>query len=210
MRVTVDRLDVADPPDAWRQAGFTVEDGICRVGGVRIRLGSTTHPGTGIVGWTLRDLPPHSPDDLDGIPTASSTTAPGEPASHPNGVTSIDHLVLLTPHLARTRDALTAVGLSPRRERDAELGGRPMRQLFYRLSEVVLDVVGAPDAAADGPSKLWGITYVVDDIDATAAFFGEHRTPVKDAVQPGRRITTVRHRAYGMSVATAMISAPIV
>lgn len=54
-----------------------------------------------------------------------------------------------------------------------------------------------------------GITYTVADIEATAAFFADRTAPVKDAVQPGRRITTVRHREFGMSVRTAMISVPI-
>ena len=39
MTVTVDEFDVADPADAWTQAGFTVDtDDVCRVGDVRIRL----------------------------------------------------------------------------------------------------------------------------------------------------------------------------
>lgn len=128
---------------------------------------------------------------------------------HPNGVTSIDHVVLLSPNLSRTVDALNAVGLQSRRVRDTELGGRPMRQVFFRLGAVILEVVGSPETAADGPSSLWGITYVVADIEASAAFFGERTLPVKDAVQPGRRITTLRHRDLGMSVRTALISPPI-
>ncbi|PRC52547.1 glyoxalase, partial [Mycobacterium sp. ITM-2017-0098] len=72
---------------------------------------------------------------------------------------------------------------------------------------VIVEVVGNPVAAAEGPSTLWGITYVVADIDATASFFGDRTTPGKDAVQPGRRITTLRHQELGMSVRTAMISA---
>jgi hypothetical protein len=208
MPVTVDTVDVADEPHAWERAGFTVQDGVCRVGGVHIRLIGREH-GRGIVGWSLLGLPQDAPDHLDGIPL-TTTAPPTEPAKHPNGVTSIDHVVLLTPHLARTVRTLSGVGLEPRRERDAELGGRQVRQVFYRLGEVILEMVGSPDTVEEGPSRLWGITHVVDDIDATAAFFGEHRTPVKDAVQPGRRITTIHHRDYGMSVATAMISAPIV
>ncbi len=73
---------------------------------------------------------------------------------------------------------------------------------------MIVEVVGSPDTAGSGPSKLWGgITYVVADIDATAAFFGDRTAPVRDAVQPGRRITTLRHHEFGMSVRTAMISA---
>jgi hypothetical protein len=122
-------------------------------------------------------------------------------------VTGIDHVVLLSPDLRRTVDAFGAVGVVPRREREAELGGRPVRQVFFRIGDVILEVVGSPDSVDAGPSRLWGITFTVADIDATAAFFGERTAPVKPAVQPGRRITTLRHRGFGMSVPTAMISA---
>ena len=131
------------------------------------------------------------------------------PAQDANGVTAIDHVVLLSPDLGRTVGSLAGVGVEPRREREAELGGRPMRQIFFRLGEVIVEVVGSPETTSEGPSTLWGVTYVVADIDATAAYFGDHTAPVKNAVQPGRHITTLRHRALGMSVHSAMISAPI-
>lgn len=208
--VTLDELWAADPADAWRRAGFRVDaDGVCRVGTVAVRLLGRDR-GRGMVGWSLRGLPAGAPGDLDGIPTsrAGMHRAETSRAEHPNGVTGIDHVVLMSPHLQRTQAALAAVGLDPRRTRDAALGGAPVRQVFYRVGEVILEVVGAPDTSGDGPSTLWGITYTVVDIDATAAFFGKHTAPVKDAVQPGRRITTVRNRELGMSVRTAMISTP--
>jgi hypothetical protein len=155
----------------------------------------------------LRGLPPEFPDDLDGIPTRPSTAATARPATHPNGVTGIDHVVLLSADLGRTVATLAAAGVHPRRERDGELGGRAIRQIFFRFGEVIIEVVGSPETATDGPSTLWGITYAVADIDATAAFFGDLTGPVKDAVQPGRRITTLRHRDLGISVRTAVISA---
>jgi hypothetical protein len=230
MTVTIDELEVADPPGAWARAGFSVDsDAVCRVGGVLIRLAGTDVR-TGIVGWSLGGLPSGgSFDEVDGVPTRRSRpggdigprrrSRPGgdigprsrpvaaTPATHTNGVTTIDHVVLLSSDLGRTVESLAAVGLNPRRERDGELGGRPIRQIFFRFGEVIVEVVGPPRTTSDGPSTLWGITYVVADIDATAAFFGDHTTPVKDAVQPGRRITTLRHHEIGMSVRTAMISA---
>lgn len=208
MTVSVDELAVADPADTWRRAGFSVDsDGVCRVGGVRIRLVGRDR-GVGVVGWSLRGLPAHrSIGDLDGIPTTPSSAAPAVPATHANGVTAIDHVVLLSPDLTRTVESLVSIGVHPRRERDAELGGRPVRQIFFRLGEVIVEVVGSPETASEGPSTLWGITYVVADIDEAAAFFGERTTPVKEAVQPGRRITTLRHDDLGISVRTAMISA---
>jgi hypothetical protein len=207
MTVTVDEFQIADPADVWRAAGFRgPPDALCRGGDVRVRLLGHER-GTGILGWTLRGLP--ADGAVDGIPTVRSDAVPAAPATHANGVTSIDHVVLLSPNLARTVASLAAVGLQPRRERDAELGGQPMRQIFFRLGSVILEVVGAPDTANEGPSSLWGITYVVADIDATASFFDDRALPVKEAVQPGRRITTLRQRDLGMSVRTAMISPPI-
>jgi hypothetical protein len=207
LTVTVDEIRVADPADTWTTAGFGVDpDDVCRIGGVRVRLVGRDH-GTGIVGWSLRGLPADSP--LDGIPTVRSEATAAEPAMHANGVTAIDHVVLMSPDLERTVGSLAAVGLAPRRERDAELGGRRVRQIFFRLGEVILEVVGSPETAREGPATLWGVTYVVADLDATASFFGDCAAPVKPAVQPGRRIATLRHRDLGMSVPTAMISAPI-
>jgi hypothetical protein len=207
--VVVDELIVADPADAWESAGFTVDDGsLCRVGSVAVRLIGRDR-GTGIVGWSLGGLPNGSVDDVDGVPTTAPCGAVTAPARHPNGVVAIDHVVLMSPDLNRTVEALEAIGVQSRRTRDAELGGRPIRQIFFRMGEVIVEAVGSPDATGEGPSTLWGITYTVADIDATASFFGDGTAPVKDAVQPGRRITTVRHREFGMSVRTAMISVPI-
>jgi hypothetical protein len=206
--VGIEELEIADPADAWRQAGFSVDsDAVCRVGGVRIRLVGRAR-GAGIVGWSLRGLPSNgSVGDLDGIPTTTSSALAAAPAAHANGVTAIDHIVLLSPDLGRTVESLVSIGVHPRRERDAELGGRPVRQIFFRLGEVIVEVVGSPETVSEGPSTLWGITYVAADIDATASFFGDRTTPVKEAVQPGRRITTLRHHELGISVRSAIISA---
>ncbi len=129
---------------------------------------------------------------------------------HPNGVTAIDHIVLLSPDLDRTVKALgaarcaTAPGTAGRTRRPAD----PADLLPLRCG----DHRGRRFAGHHrrGPSSLWGITYLVTDIDETAAYFDGRTTRVKEAVQPGRRITTVHHQEFGMSVRTAMLSAPIV
>lgn len=213
--VTIDEILVADPPAAWEAAGFAVgPDAVCRIGGVGIRLVGadpalvdTGRVGTGIVGWSLGGLPGGWRDGgIDGIPTTASDRPAAPAGRHPNGVLSIDHVVLLSPDLGRTVDALAAVGLESRREREGQLGGAPMRQVFYRLGEVILEVVGAPDTRSGGPSTLWGLTHVVADIDAAVARLGDAAGRVKDAVQPGRRIATLRHRSFRMSVRTALIT----
>lgn len=208
--VTIDELRVADPPAAWASAGFAVEDAACRVGSVRIRLVGRA-AGDGVVGWALRGVPESAYDELstyglDGIPTTVSHSAPDEPGEHPIGATHLDHVVVMTPHLDRTRAALARLGIDERRVRDAEMGGAAVRQVFHRLGEVVLEVVGSPDARGDGPATIWGLTHCVRDLDAAAAYLGDRAGRVKDAVQPGRRITTLRTRDLGISVATALMS----
>ena len=175
MSLTVDEIHVADAPDAWARAGFTVDSAgdaapCCRVGGVRIRLVGSHH-GSGIVGWSLGGLPAGFSGELDGIattrsddcgaatastptevnpaaPASTSTHAPrAAPAEHSNGVTAIDHVVLLSPDPDRTVAAMEALGEHPRRERRGELGGQPIRQIFFRFGEVIVEVVGAPAAA---------------------------------------------------------------
>lgn len=207
MAVTIDEILVGDPREAWEAAGFTVDaDGTCRIGSVRVRLVGRDG-GKRILGWSLRDAPDARLADgrLDGLPTTSSASAPVEPAVHPNGATHIDHVVLLSPDLARTTAALGVLGIEPRGERETDSYGAPMRQVFFRLGEVVLELVGGTEPGKGDPG-FFGLAITVDDLDATAALLGEHLGAPKDAVQAGRRIATLRHRDLGMSVATALMS----
>jgi hypothetical protein len=208
MAVTIDEILVGDPKEAWEAAGFSVDgDGTCRIGSVRVRLVGR-EGGKRILGWSLRDAPPARLADgrLDGLPTTASGTAPAEPAQHPNGALLIDHVVVLSPDLARTTAALEAVGVPQRGDRDTESYGPPMRQVFFRLGEVILEVVGQPDTAGEGEPGFFGLAITVADLGAAGALLGEHLGTAKDAVQDGRRIATLRHRELGMSVATALMS----
>jgi hypothetical protein len=208
MGVTIDEILVGDPPEAWKAAGCTVDDdGSCRIGGVRVRLVGRDG-GKRILGWSLRGTPAArlAAGVLDGVPTTASEAPPVEPAPHPNGAQGIDHVVLLTPNLPRTIAALDGIGLSPRGERDSDTYGAPMRQVFFRLGEVILELIGQPDSEGEGDPGFFGLAITVADLDATAGLLGEHLGQVKDAVQEGRRIATLRHRDLGMSVATAFMS----
>ena len=208
MGVTIDEILVGDPPDAWRAAGFAVDDdGSCRIGQVRVRLVGRDG-GKRILGWSLRGAPPARLADgsLDGVPTTASEAPPVEPALHPNGSLLIDHVVLLTPDLARTTTALEGISLAPRGERDSDTYGAPMRQVFFRMGEVILELIGQPETSGDGDPGFFGLAITVADLDATGELLGAHLGQAKDAVQEGRRIATLRHREVGMSVATAFMS----
>jgi hypothetical protein len=208
MGVTIDEILVGDPPEAWEAAGYTVDgDGSCRIGAVRVRLVGRDG-GKRILGWSLRGAPAArlAAGSLDGVPTTASDAPPAEPAHHANGAQHIDHVVLLTPNLPRTITALDAIGLSPRGERDSDTYGAPMRQVFFRLGEVILELIGQPDTEGEGDPGFFGLAITVADLEATAGLLGEHLGQAKDAVQEGRRIATLRHRELGMSVATAFMS----
>jgi hypothetical protein len=208
MAVTIDEMLVGDPPESWAAAGFTVDDdGTCRIGTVRVRLVGRDG-GKRILGWSLRGAPPARLADgtLDGVPTTASTAEPAAPATHANGARYIDHVVLLSPDLTRTTEALAALDLHPRGERETDTYGAPMQQIFFRMGEVILELVGQPGATGHGDPGFFGLAITVDDLDATSALLGGHLGTPKDAVQEGRRIATLRHRDLGMSVATAFMS----
>ena len=208
MGVTIDEILVGDPPESWEAAGYAVDDdGTCRIGQVRVRLVGRDG-GKRILGWSLRGAPAARLADgsLDGIPTTASDRSPVEPAAHPNGSRYIDHVVLLTPNLSRTAEALASIGLTPRGERDSDTYGAPMRQVFFRMGEVILELIGQVETAGEGSPGFFGIAVTVDDLDALGQMLGEHLGDAKEAVQEGRRIATLRHKELGMSVATAFMT----
>jgi hypothetical protein len=172
-------IRIAADPAAWAGAGFSVASGKVVVGGVTIEF---VEGEGGIVEWTLA--------------TAASDVA----CAHANGVTEIDHVVMLTPSLERAIDELEAQGIELRRIREGETGMGTYRQAFFRVGRPILEVV-----EADPPERFWGITFTTADIDAAAELLGDKLGRVKDAVQPGRRIATVRKEA-GLGLPVALIS----
>jgi hypothetical protein len=188
-------LELGDAPDAWERLGFALDDATLAVGGVRLRCAGRG-AGNGIVGWSLRAA---ACTDVDGLPTeATGAPAPG-PADHPNGAVAVDHVVVMTPGFERTRDALSGAGLDLRRERD-DLRG--VRMAFFRAGATIVELVENPKAER---ASFWGLVVVVADLDATAALLGDRLGPIKDAVQPGRRIATV-HDPDGPSPALAFMT----
>ena len=203
---TIDDLTVADPPQVWLAAGFALDGEAVHVGSVCIRLGAG---GRGIVSCSLRDATSERPD---GLPVSLSDTPPRapRPRAHPNGVVSLDHLVAFTPRLERTTAALERAGLELRRLREEPTPGGAPRQAFFRLGEVILEVIQAPPGSReerdpDVPARFWGLAFSVEDLDATADHLGSKLGTPRDAVQRGRRIATLRSDA-GLSLAVAFMS----
>jgi hypothetical protein len=203
---TIDELMIADDADAWRSAGFAVDDcSTSRIGAVRVRLDGRGEGGKGIRSWAVNGV--DGDREVDGLATTAGTGGPASPGRHPNGSLLIDHVVVATPDMDRTVAALGGLGLEPRRERRAGTYGTPMRQVFFRMGEVILEVIGPEEPQGDRPARFFGIAVTVDDLDATKELLGERLGQPKDAVQPGRRIATLRHKELGLTTAVAFMSA---
>ena len=202
---TIDEMKVVATPAGWESAGFRMAGDAIEIGTVRIRL-AAPDAGRGIVGCSMRRIATERPD---GLPISRSPSRDREPVdtSHPNGATSLDHLVAFSSDLDRTVAALEEAGLELRRLREEPTPGGAPRQAFFRLAETILEVVERPpgsheadDAAA--PARFWGFAFCVRDIDRCAALLGERLGAPHDAVQPGRRIATLRRDpAVGAAVA---------
>jgi hypothetical protein len=207
---TIDELTVADAPDAWSALGFVVDGDAFVAGDVRIRLVGP-EAGEGLIGWSLRDV---ESTDLDGLKTTrSDRPAPTERPEHPNGITTIDHVVAITPALGRTVAALGAAGLDLRRIREEPTPAGAPRQAFFRLGATILEVVQEPPEAiergggADRPALFWGLALIAADLDATVATLGDQVSEIRAAIQPGRRIATLR-RSAGLAVPIALMTPP--
>jgi hypothetical protein len=215
---TIDELLIEDDAGRWAELGFTVsKEGCCDLGGVRLRFSPGGTGGTssarGLLGWTLRNI---ASTELDGLPTTVSEQPPRAPAPvHPNGVVAIDHVVAFSPLLDRSVCALQDAGLDLRRIREQPTPAGAPRQAFFRLGAEILEVVQMSSEAMQGtgddeeqPARFWGLAVRVADLDRTAESLGAHMSPIRPAVQPGRRIATLR-RSAGLVVPLALMSEPL-
>jgi hypothetical protein len=207
--VTLDELVVADSPESWEACGFRLEDEICVLGDVRVRFVPEVE-GRGLIGWSLKGI---GLVELDGLPTiVSDRPPPASAPSHPNGVTSLDHVVAISSDLDRTVTTLEAAGLDLRRLREEPTPAGAPRQAFFRLGATILEVVQEPPEATerhggDRPAFFWGLALTAPDLERTVEFLGDRVSEIRPAVQPGRQIATLR-RGAGLSVPVALITPP--
>ena len=227
MTVHAEWITIAGDVEAWRSIGLTVSpDGIVPLLGTSLRIVSPDL-GRGVIGWSLSGPGPNSPSSvpesgthdgkngrpgdatpsIDGLRT--EWVEAGEPtyAAHASGASSLDHVVVLTPDLERTSASIAeATGHELRRVR--EVGS--MRQGFHRIGErghggLIVELVQRPDIEP-GPAAFWGIVLIVDDLDAACELIGPDRVSApKGAVQPGRRIATLRADA-GLDIPVALMT----
>ena len=207
-------LRVAARPGPWAEAGFAVDGDRTRIGATTIRF---VDPGEGpprgaICGWTLTDV---AGGDFDGLETELVAEAPAAEGTgdspHPNTALTIDHVVAFTADLERTVAAFERSGVRCRRLREPgepDAGpGPPLRQAFFRLGETLAELVELPaeKVGSADRARFWGLTAVLADLDGAVAELGEKVGPITDAVQPGRRIATIRREA-GLGMPVALIT----
>jgi hypothetical protein len=209
--VTIDELTLADEPATWEHLGFDVSDASVALGRVRIRLAGA-QAGSGILGWSLRGV---SSTQLDGLATNVSEAPHREAAeAHPNGVLAIDHVVSFSPDFERSVRALSAAGLELRRVREEPTPAGAPRQAFFRLGEEILELIEVPEdmleraGGREGPARFWGLALTVSDLDTAVQRVGADAGEIRSAVQPGRRIATLR-RSAGLAVPVALMSTPL-
>jgi catechol 2,3-dioxygenase-like lactoylglutathione lyase family enzyme len=207
---TIDELLLADDGARWAELGFAVSDDCCELGRVRLRF-LVDAPGRGIIGWSLRDL---LGVELDGLATTRSEQPLSDAAPvHPNGVVAIDHIVAMSPSLDRSVRLLRGAGLDLRRIREQPTPAGAPRQAFFRLGAEILELIQEPTevvertGGGERPARFWGLAVRVEDLDRTVQRLGDHAGPARAAVQPGRRIATVR-RSAGLAIPLALMSAP--
>lgn len=204
-------LEIGGETTPWTSIGLQVVDGASRIADVELRF---THGSPGISGWvfsagTFHGEPVRSSvsTEVNGIPTtiipADGPSVSGPSPFGPTVAVGLDHVVVNTADPEAFRSAIADVlGLELRRVRPI---GNGREQWFYKPENTVIEVVTSPDMPA-GPARLWGAVASVEDVDVLASTLGDGlvSTP-KQAVQPGRRIATVREAA-GLGLPFALMT----
>jgi hypothetical protein len=189
----------------WALVGINFShEGVIAIGEIALRIDETLPPG--MHSWSLSNID-SAMVSIDGISTTRNVGIGRIEQSDARGfvLTSlgIDHVVVNTPDLERTSDALhQATGAELKRIRDA---GNGVRQGFHRLGDVIIEIVSAPSMPASVAS-LWGFVLNVADVNEVAAYLGpDVLSPPKPAVQKNRLIATFRG-AVGLGVPVALMS----
>ena len=205
-------LNLGGSPEPWARAGLHVDtEHRCDVVSLALRIDRSREPG--LHGWALSGIDTSEIDgsavrEIDGIPTRCAEYSPV--LQRPTGaftldVVGVDHVVVMTPDLMRTSEALEhATGSPLKRVREA---GESVRQAFHRVGDVVIEIVSSPQVP-EGPARLWGFVLIVRSLEAAAGHLGpDVLSPPKPAVQEGRMIATFR-QAAGLGVPVALMDLP--
>jgi hypothetical protein len=180
-------------------------------------------------------LPTHSaihPESVTGL-TSDDSIADPPAVAHANAVDRIDHLVIQAADMAAATSGLAGVGFDARHHRPIPHSEEPAQQVFYWAGDVIVELVGPmpvtwdqrvgasteadPSTNVDPSTEagagrvtydawFWGLALASSDLDHTVATLGSKTSDPRPAVQPGRHITTIDHKSFGISVPLAVLS----
>ena len=200
----ISELVVGGRAQNWALIGISFDVSNCAaLGDVALRLDTALEPG--LHSWVLHRAEVDV-TNIDGVATShaigDSQIAASVQSDFDLGVIGVDHVVINTPDLMRTSNALTAATGAPlKRVRDA---GNNVQQGFHRLGSVVVEIVTSP-TMDQGPASLWGFVLNVKDIYAVASHVGPDVLSIpKPAVQAGKLIATFRS-SVGLGVPLALM-----
>ena len=200
----ISELVVGGGAQNWASIGITFNQSLrAALGDVVLRLDPLLQPG--LHSWVLQGADVNVAT-IDGVSTThvndESHDITFPQSDFDLGVIGVDHVVINTPDLMRTSDALTAATGAPlKRVRDA---GNNVQQGFHRLGSVIVEIVTAPTMPL-GDASLWGFVLNVKDIYAVANHVGPDVLSIpKPAVQAGRLIATFRS-SVGLGVPVALM-----
>ena len=151
----------------------------------------------------IAGLPVVHVDDAQVVETVAPSNASSQFVLH---IVGVDHVVVLADDVRATCSEIAEQSGAPlKRVKEGDRGV----QGFHRWGSVILEVVErrlvAPSDSAT-TAAYWGLVVVVDQIDEVATHLGPDVIGApKPAVQPGRRIATVRSGA-GLGVPLALMS----
>jgi len=194
-------LLIGGSSEPWESLGFRTDPS----GRIPFGNGSLEFTGnrSGLLGMTITNAD-DLPDHIEGIPLAPGRSVAA--LGHPNGGFELDHVVVMTDSLARTSEAIErALGLPCKRIRETDT----VRQAFHRFADgvgvrgCIIEVVENARVRSTG---LFGLVVNVVDLDGLCGQLGEDVIgAAKPAVQPGRRIATLRSGA-GLGVPLALMT----
>jgi catechol 2,3-dioxygenase-like lactoylglutathione lyase family enzyme len=125
-------------------------------------------------------------------------------------VSGLDHVVVTTPQPERAL-ALYGARLDLEVALDRTNPDWGARLMFFRCGELIVEVAhNLKTAVAEGPDKLWGVSWRTADIEATRARLasaGVDVSEVRPGRKPGTRVFTVRD--HNANVPTIVVGSTV-
>ena len=194
---TIAELHVGDDPSAWERLGFCINENRSLIGRTEVVFSDGPK---GIHSWVLRNS---MPSQFGPIPTTfTENPVPNPSIAHPNGSIGFHHVVLMVPAFDLGKTALSNAGVHVEQGRPFGSTEKAMLRSAPKMGDIELELIGPESEDRSRHWQLWGLVIAVDDIDETSELLGDLLGQVKPAVQPHRRIATLKKEAeLGVAVA---------